>query len=398
MTHFKLKKNQIIILFLFVSQIAVSQNKVLFVIDKTTNFPIENAVVFSSDSNQGTFTNSEGKASINVKSGTVKISKLGFDDSVVEVEKAIKLDTLFLTPQAVQLDELVIKSFNLNKALQYVLDNFKDLYVHTPFEKECNFKETVVVDDQLKRLILTKVNWWDKTYERKKNNTLKLRLGAIDYNKNIPLNIFTDVPRINENKSVYLTPNSLINTLYFNSYLFSFLRSSKNMTGSVEESPLDQIIVSFESEWENTEEVLSRLKGRIVFDKKTKAVLEFINTIEYKNNLKVKTVKENGKESVSETKTASWRLLFYKTEDNLFALKAFDSTIEMTITYDNKIHPCEYKNSIYVLKEMTVNKVNDDGLMDLSKPIYQNLPSQTIANVNSILLNKAENDFINSNK
>jgi hypothetical protein len=394
MKNFKVEKKQIIFLLLLAFQIGLSQNKVLFVFDKATNLPIENVNVFYPELDEGTFTNSEGKASIDIKSSTLKISNIAFEDILLDTENTKKFDTIFMTPKIVQLDEIIIKSFNISKALQYVVDNYKKLYVHSPFQKECNFKETVLIDNQLKRLILTKVNWWDKTYELQKNSELKMRLGTIDYNKNVPLNIYVDVPRINENKSGFVVPNSLINTIYLNTYLLNFINSSKNIVSVVEESPSDQIIVSFETEWETLKEVSSRSKGKIIFDKKSKAILDFVNVREYKNNLVKGIVKENKKESITETKKASTRLTFYRTFNDKWTLKSFESNIEGSIAYDNKIHPSIFENSIYVLKEVSIDKVNDDGLIDLSKPIYQSLPSKIIANTNSILLNKIESDFI----
>ncbi|MDX6189958.1 carboxypeptidase-like regulatory domain-containing protein [Flavobacterium sp. Fl-318] len=395
MRIFKWTKEQTVIVLCLVFQIGLSQNRTLVVVDKTTGFPIDNAAIFSIEENEGTFTNSEGKAAIVLKNGAFKISKLGFDDVILEKGWETQSDTIFMIAQAVQLDEIVIKSFNLNKAIQYVLDNYARFYVHTPFEKECSFKETVSVDNQLKRLILSKINWWDKTYEFQKRSKIKLRLGAIDYNKNIPLDIFTDVPRVNENNSGYINPGSLISAIYLNSCLSNFVKFNKDVIGVVEESPSDQIIVSFESDWETTKEVSKRVRGKVIFDKKSKAVLEFRNTVEYQNNLTKGIVKESKKESITENKTASWRLTFHKIENDVLALKSFEASAEALITYDNKMHPVVFENSIYVFKETAVDKVNNDGLINLSKPIYQSLPVATIASTNTILLNKIESDFIN---
>lgn len=396
MKFLKLEKKTFILLFLLVFQIGLSQDKVLFVFDQTTNLPIENANIFYPDLNDGTFTNSEGKASIYIKNSDLKISSLGFEDVVLEMKKNKISDTIFMTPAIVQLDEIVIKSFNLNRALRYVLDKYDELYVINPFEKECNFKETVIIDNQFKRLILAKVNWWDKTYQLQKKSAIKLRLGAIDYNKNVSLNIYVDVPRINENNSGYVVPNSLVSTIYLNSFLSNFINFTKNIASRIEESPSDQIIVSFETDWSTANNVSSRSIGKITFDKQSSAIVDFVNAVEYKNNLVKGIVKENKKESVTETKKSYTRLTFYKTQNNKWTLKSFESNIEGSITYDNKIHPSVFGNSIYVLKETAVNKVNNDGLIDLSKPIYQSLPAKTITGTNSILLNKDESDFIES--
>lgn len=389
-----LQNKLFILLFLLAFQIGLSQNKYFFVFDKATNLPLENVNIFYPDLNEGTFTNSEGKASIYSKNLSLKITAIGYEDVILEIKNKKTSDTILMNPTLVQLDEIVIKSFNLDKALQHVLDKYDELYVNTPFEKECNFKETVIIDNQLKRLILAKVNWWDKTYQLQKKSDIKLRLGAIDYNKNIPLNIYVDVPRINENKSGYVVPNSLVNTIYLNSILSNFIQFNKNIVSNVEESPSSQIIVYFETDWTTNNDVSSRSTGKITFDKKSRAILDFIKIIEYKNNLVKGIVKENKKESITETKTSYIRLTFYKSINDKLTLKSFESNIEGSISYDNKIHPSVFGNSIYVLKETNTIKVNNDGLIDLSKPIYQSLPANTITTTNSILLNEDESDFI----
>lgn len=389
-----LQNKLFILLFFLAFQIGLSQNKYFFVLDKATNLPLENVNIFYPDLNEGTFTNSEGKASIYSKNLSLKITAIGYEDVILEIKNKKTSDTIFMNPTLVQLDEIVIKSFNLDKALQHVLDKYDELYVNTPFEKECNFKETVIIDNQLKRLILAKVNWWDKTYQLQKKSDIKLRLGAIDYNKNIPLNIYVDVPRINENKSGYVVPNSLVNTIYLNSILSNFIQFNKNIVSNIEESPSSQIIVSFETDWTTNNDVSSRSTGKITFDKKSRAILDFIKIIEYKNNLVKGIVKENKKESITETKTSYIRLTFYKALNDKLTLKSFESNIEGSISYDNKIHPSVFGNSIYVLKETNTTKVNNDGLIDLSKPIYQSLPANTITTTNSILLNENESDFI----
>jgi hypothetical protein len=75
-------------------------------------------------------------------------------------------------------------------------------------------------------------------------------------------------------------------------------------------------------------------------------------------------------------------------------LNSFQANADFSITYNDKTHFANIKNNIYVLKETDVKKVSNEGLMDLSKPIYQNLPSNNIKNSNSILLSEVEKKFI----
>jgi hypothetical protein len=383
---------------ILITQLLFSQKKTITVIDNSTSLPIENVNVCYSNLGEGTFTNLEGKASINIKANDLKITNINYEDLIIKPNLLISIDTIRIIQKTNVLDEVIVNSFNLNKTIKYVLENYSNLYVNTPFEKECEFKDIVTVNNQLRRLILTKVNWWDKSYERKKND-VKLRLGAIDYNKNEPFGIFTDVPRLNSaSKNGYTTPSSIINTIYLNTLLNSLMPFIADATIIIEDSPSDIIVLSFETEWVKNNTFSNKIKGQFIFDKLSKAIIEIHYDVDHKDNIEKGIVKENKKESKSETKKATLRMSFDKTLSNKWSLKTYESNVESDVTYDNKINNLVFKNSIFVLKETAVKKVNNDGLIDLTKPIFQSLPSKTISNSNSILLTEEERKFIYSSK
>lgn len=377
--------------------ISFAQIKKIIVVDKSTNLPIENVSLSYSESNEGTFTNSNGMASLVMKKNDLKISMIGYEDISIAFDKLNKVDTLFLSSISIQLEEVTIKSFKLKEAINYVLDNYNKLYVDIPFEKECNFKETVLVDNNLKRLILTKVNWWDKSYERKKNE-IKLRLGSIDYNKNEPLDIYIDVPRLNNALiSGYIEPSSLINTIYLNVFLNSFLNFTNNMTSYVEKTTNDLIIVHFESELKKVGTSAYQHIGTISFDKKSKAIVNISFDTNQKDNIQKKIIKENNKESITETKNNSMQIIFSKSLENKLSLKSYKTTVDIDVIYNDKTHSIVFENQIYVLKEMPLKKVSNEGVINITKPIFQSLPSKTISSINSILLSEKENSFIFKN-
>jgi len=383
---------------ILITQLLFSQKKTITVIDNSTSLPIENVNVCYSNLGEGTFTNLEGKASINIKANDLKITNINYEDLIIKPNLLISIDTIRIIQKTNVLDEVIVNSFNLNKTIKYVLENYSNLYVNTPFEKECEFKDIVTVNNQLRRLILTKVNWWDKSYERKKND-VKLRLVAIDYNKNEPFGIFTDVPRLNSaSKNGYTTPSSIINTIYLNTLLNSLMPFIADATIIIENSPSDIIVLSFETVWVKNNSFSNKIKGQFIFDKLSKAIIEIHYDVDHKDNIEKGIVKENKKESKSETKKATLRMSFDKTLSNKWSLKTYESNVESDVTYDNKINNLVFKNSIFVLKETAVKKVNNDGLIDLTKPIFQSLPSKTISNSNSILLTEEERKFIYSSK
>lgn len=387
------------LLILLLSISGFSQNLEFLVLDEMTKQPIENVSLFYSKLNEGTFTNTEGKAILKQNKSDLLISNPGYKELILNPDQLKKSNTIFMNPQIVELDEVIVHSFDLKKALQYVLEHYNMLYVHAPFEKECNFKETLSVENEPKRLILTKVNWWGKSYELKKNyEELKLRLGAVEYSKNRALDILVDSPEENlPSNTGFIETRSLVSVLYLNVFLKSFLASTGQCNINVEKSAADEIIVSYETDWIKNKDIETRSIGKVIFDKQSKAIVEFVNEIEFKDMIVKKTTSVSRKDYSYETIKKSTKHDFYKNSDNLWTLKSLIATADLYIDYDKKRYFTSFENSIYVLKESQVKKVNNDGLINLEKPIYQSLPSNTITNDNSILLTAKEKAFIDRN-
>lgn len=213
------------------------------------------------------------------------------------------------------------------------------------------------------------------------------------------MNIFVDSPKENiPSKSGFIETKSLTNLIYLNTFITSFLSYTEGYHTLIEESSPDQIIVSYETDWKTIKDATSRSVGKITFDKKSKAIIEFINEIEFKNKVVTKKTSVSQKEYSYETKKSITKHSFYKNNDNKWSLKNFISIVDSSISYNNRTYSVIFENNIYVLKETKINKVNNDGLIDLTKPLYQNLPENTITNTNSVLLSEKELNFINDNK
>ena len=379
-------------------QVAFSQSKTITIIDGATSSPIENVNVYYSNLGEGTFTNSEGRASINVREGDLKITNISYEDLVIKSNDLLSIDTIRMIQKVVVLDEVTISSFDLSESIDFILKNYSKLYVNIPFEKECEFKETLIVNGELRRLIMTKVNWWDQSYERKKNGII-LRLGSIEYNKNKSLGIFTDVPRLNvASKSGYITPSSILNTIYLNTLLKSLLPIISEADTKIEVSPSDLILVSFETGWTKSTTFSRHIKGTITFDKQSKAIVQVQYDVDYEGNTVKDTIIENNKDTKSETKRSSLALSFNKTLKNKWSLKTYEGNVALDVTYDNIVNNVVIKNNIFVLKETNVKRVGNKGLIDLTKAIYESLPSSDIKSSNSLLLTEAEHEFMSDFK
>lgn len=374
------------LLLIIISNFVQAQSIDITVIDKSTLLSIEDVTINVINGNEGTVTNSEGKAVLNFKENSdLKISNINYEEEFVNTNNLKKTDTIYLIQKVFQLDEVIVSNFDLSKALHYVLDNYSNLYVDVPFENDCDFKETVEIDGKLKRLIVTKVNWWDKSYKREKND-VKFRLGHISHNKNEPFEIFSDVPRLNKpSNSGFINLSSVVNTIYLNVLLKTILPYLENAEVNIEDSSKDLISISFKAE---------SITGKITFDKKTKAINRIDYEIIYKSNIVKDVIKENKKESIVETKKGFLSATFYKSLNNKLSLKIYESGSNLTIAYDNKNHDVNFINKIYVLNEKKSKKVGNDGLIDLKKPIYESLPSSEIKSLNTILLDSKEKEFM----
>lgn len=380
---------------LLINMVCYSQYREILVLDSTTKLPIETVNIYYPEIQEGTFTNADGKANIRIWDNDLKISHIAYQERIINAKNLQTSNIVYLIPKLINLDEVVVGSFNLNKVLFFVLKNYENLYENQAFEKECNFKETLSIDNKLKRLILTKVNWWSKSYKIKHLSDLKMRLGAIDYNINNPMDVFTDIPKENiPSNSGFINTKNLISSIYLNSFLVNFIKYNPDLKAVVENSTENELIVSFTSDWKRTYSYSYRSKGEIIFDKKTKAIISFIYEVENKNRITKNFTVRGHKEFSYETINSVSKLNFRKNTSNQWALNSFEVSADFKITYNDSIHKGNLKNNLFVLKNTQIEKVKNVGLINLSKPIYQNLPKDNITTANSILLSKEENDFI----
>ncbi len=326
---------------------------------------------------------------------------LNYNEKLILKNKIIELDTIWLSQKNNLLEEVVVTNINLKKKLQYVLDNFSDLYVDYPTKKECSFKETFLFDGEYKRLFLAQILWWSKSsehpFKKNYNKFIKLKLGKIDFSKNEPMDHLKGNKRKADETGAIVT-KSLINFFYLNHAINSLLWSGVGeIHSSIEESDNNSIAISYTTDWKiNKEGVSNRNVGKIFFDKKTDAIINFSKNIEFKNKISKQKGKETNKTYITDYKNNYFQYNFAQNKEGKWSLIFFDFSINLLFTYDEIPHTIKFTNSLYVLKESKSKKVNNDGLIDLDNPIYKSLPSKTIVNSNNILLTVKEKAFINN--
>jgi len=379
------------------------QEKEITVFDIETNEPIDQVQLFYKDLGIGSVTNENGKAIINLQDSKLSILHIGYNQRFFEKNEIVKKDTIKLSKKVNSLDEVVLTNINLRKKLQYVLDNYDDLYVNNPTEKHCSFKESFKLDNEYKRLFLAQIRWWSASssikYKKKYGKTLKLKLDEIKYNKSEPLNFSKTVDN-KENNSGAITTKSLIIFFYLNHAINSILNKGPNdLDWTVSNTNKHTTTVSFNTEWViDDKKVAIRNTGEVTFDNASNAIINFEKKVEYKNRIVEETGKQTGIKTKTEYKDNAFKYRFIKNKDDKWSLKLFSTSIVIDYTYDSKKHTMFFSNSLYVLNELKTKKMSNKGLMDLNLPIYKNLTSETIINTNSILLTEKEKAFINKNE
>ncbi len=393
-------KYLVILLFtLLVHSFGTSQTKQIIIVDEFTSKPIEGVHLLYTNLEEGSYTNADGAANFIIREELLTISHLNYQDLTIPPKEITLLNTISLKPNDVQLDEVIVNSFDLRKALQYVMDNYYSLYVDYPTEKECSFKETLLVDDKIHRLILSDLKIWTKDAgfnNRKLEKNIKLKLGAVSQNKNVPMDFdINDKGESNPESSGHIVTKSLLFNTYLDAAIAGFLKYSGMIEETVEVSSSDVIIVSFTTDWKNVNEIANRTKGRFVFDKKTKAVIEFVKKTELRNDIKKKTSTFSNREYSYESKSQVISYNFAKKVDEKYSLSKFSIEGNVTLSYDNKNYDTKFKNDLFVLKESKKRRFGNTEVVDLEQPIYKMLPSNVI-NSNAIVLTAKEKEFLES--
>lgn len=393
------------ILFLLLSNTIVIAQEILTlkISENETKKYIEGVSIGYSNSTLGTFTNSDGIASIYKRDGEhLLLTHINYDTVKIDIRSITGNDTLeyAMSIKHVHIPEVAVSHFDLKKALQYVLSNYSKLYINTPTEKVGNFKETVLVDGEIRRLILSKLSWWSENYSLSQKKSPVFKLIDLEFNKNTPLNIFTDIPEVNQSasKSGYLELRSVIHMLYLDAYLSTFLKYTPNINGRIESSDDNMIVVSFQSDWATVNNQTTKSSGTFTFDRQTKAIIDFNNSVEYQD-VKVHQIGSDNKSFEQHKLGMISNLSFERNSDGKFSLKKFELRSLNNIRYNDKDYRNDFVNTFYKLYEYPNKRPDKKGAIDISIPLYRNtLQKVNIQNVSSINLSKKEADFITYGK
>jgi|GEM_PF-2401280 len=373
------------------------------VIDKETGKPIEWVSIVYPQLQEGTHTNRDGIAELTKKSGEyIQIFHLSYEPILISAQEiALKHHlTIALQHKSISIEEVNITYFDLRKALLYVIKNFKKLYHHKPTDRIANLKETMHLDGELKRLVLSKFGWSSKNYIFNKHAAPKFKLFDVEYNKSLALNIFQDIPEYNQKNTEYINFEDIIRTLYLEQFLHNLYVHTPTIQVDQITSDQDILIVKYVSDWSKIQNQTTKSSGTIVFDKKTKAIIELSNEIDHQGNQRYLQILNSPLGYMKQTTRSYSMHQFYKNEDGKYSLQLFKASSDGVIAYKTQSHRLSFDNTIYFLKETKINPNDKGPFVDTKIPLYQNIPQTALRmpQLSSINLNTEELMFMNNEK
>ena len=385
----KLKLRITTILLLITFQFLAAQQKIINVLDNTTKQPISNVHLYLPNLEKGTITNEEGKAKIDFSiQDSLIVSCVGYTTKRLVINKDTSFSTLYLTPEEILLDEVVIYNFDLKKQVGYVLDNYKKLYETNAKTLECTYREKFIRNDTLTRLYQVQLNWYFKQYLFIPQETLDKQLAVALKN--------TDYSHIKKGttktQGAFLDPKNLFQYLYPNSYLSFIKYYGENIEIKKVEKDTEHTKVTFNADIVIKKELSLKLTNSVIyFDNQTNAVKRIIF-----NDTK-RSVSENvSKESKIPFKSISDSFSLDITFSNYKNKLLFSSLYVKAkggIEYNNKRDNLQTEQS-FLRTGVTKGQIKKNDRIDVEKPFFEYVTPHKQGEA-KFLLTKEEQDFIN---
>ena len=260
---------------LFTATALHAQVAELTLLDASTKQPITNVEVYYDNTLNGTITNEEGKAKITVENDTLTLSHIGYETKKIFTDNSFSKATVYLNPQEIQLDEVVLYNFDLKKKVKYVLDNYFKLYDTKAKILECTYREKFIRNDTLTRLYQVQLDWWSKSYrytsfKQPLEKLLQIQLKNIDYSKMLSQEEVAA-------RSVHLERKPMFIYLFVNTYLSLIDQFGENIDIKKVEKNKEVTKVTFNVDIVINKKLNLKLENSVlVFDNTTNAVRKVI--------------------------------------------------------------------------------------------------------------------------
>jgi len=378
------------LILLFTATVLPAQVAELTLLDASTKQPIPNVEAYYARSLNGTITNEEGKLRIAVENDTLTLSHIGYATKKIFTDKTFAKATLYLNPQEIQLEEVVVYNFDLKKKVKYVLDNYFKLYDTKAKILECTYREKFIRNDTLTRLYQVQLDWWSKSYrytsfKQPLEKLLQIQLKNIDYSKMLSEEEIAA-------RSAHLERTPMFMYLFVNTYLSFINQFGENIDIKKVEKSKDVTKVTFNADIVINKKLNLKLENSVlVFDNTTNAVRKVIfNDIHQGIKDKVSEKTNKPYKSITDNYRLELTLTDYKGK---LLFSSYYVRLIGAIEYKGKRDKLFFEHSF--LRTGVQNKhIKKEDRIDIQKSFHEYITPHKQGEA-KFLLTKEEQDFIN---
>ena len=378
------------LILLFTATSLSAQVAELTLLDASTKQPIPNVEAYYTRSLNGTITNEEGKLRIAVENDTLTLSHIGYATKKIFTDKTFTKATVYLNPQEIQLEEVVLYNFDLKKKVKYILDNYFKLYDTKAKILECTYREKFIRNDTLTRLYQVQLDWWSKSYrytsfKQPLEKLLQIQLKNIDYSKMLSQEEVAA-------RSAYVERKPMFIYLFVNTYLSFINQFGENIDIKKVEKNKEVTKVTFNADIVINKKLNLKLENSVlVFDNTTNAVRKVI----------FNDIHQGIKDKVSEKTNKPYKSITdnYRLE---LTLTDYKGKLLFSSYYVRLIGAVEYKgkrDKLFLehsfLRTGVQNKhIKKEDRIDIQKSFHEYITPHKQGEA-KFLLTKEEQDFIN---
>jgi len=378
------------LILLFTATALPAQVAELTLLDASTKQPISNVEAYYARSLNGTITNEEGKLRIAVENDSLTLSHIGYATKKIFTDKTFAKATVYLNPQEIQLDEVVLYNFDLKKKVKYVIDNYFKLYDTKAKILECTYREKFIRNDTLTRLYQVQLDWWSKSYrytsfKQPLEKLLQIQLKNIDYSKMLSQEEVAA-------RSAHLERTPMFMYLFVNTYLSFINQFGENIDIKKVEKSKDVTKVTFNADIVINKKLNLKLENSVlVFDNTTNAVRKVIfNDIHQGIKDKVSDKTKTPYKSITDNYRLELTLTDYKGK---LLFSSYYVRLIGAIEYKGKRDKLFLEHSF--LRTGVQNKhIKKEDRIDIQKSFHEYITPHKQGEA-KFLLTKEEQDFIN---
>ena len=378
------------LILLFIATALPAQVAELTLLDASTKQPISNVEAYYARSLNGTITNEEGKLRIAVENDTLTLSHIGYATKKIFTDKTFAKATIYLNPQEIQLEEVVLYNFDLKKKVKYVLDNYFKLYDTKAKILECTYREKFIRNDTLTRLYQVQLDWWSKSYrytsfKQPLEKLLQIQLKNIDYSKMLSQEEVAA-------RSVHLERTPMFIYLFVNTYLSLIDQFGENIDIKKVEKNKEVTKVTFNVDIVINKKLNLKLENSVlVFDNTTNAVRKVIfNDIHQGISDKISEKTKVPYKSITDNYRLELTLTDYKGK---LLFSSYYVRLIGAVEYKGKRDKLFLEHSF--LRTGVQNKhIKKEDRIDIQKSFHEYITPHKQGEA-KFLLTKEEQDFIN---